>query len=264
MDVKKINLIWFSPLYHTRELTLALGSVIARALGSPAIIQHDITGAPWEPGNLVFEEGDVAIIAIPVYAGRVPPLAFERISLFSGNGAPAIILGSYGNRAYDNALKELSELASARGFVPFAAAACIARHTIAKLYGEGRPNANDLEELAAFGRRCASMLEKNQELHATDVPGKIPAGPAPVFPLPQSVDDNCVLCGHCWKMCPASAITPERPQVVDAKRCICCMRCVSICPEGARHASLDFIQGIVRKLAPLCAEPKKNEFFGAL
>lgn len=252
-----IHIFWFSPVYHTRRLALALGKGVAAVRKGAPVRNHDFTLPGWQ--GVEIGANDLTIIAIPVYAGRVPPLARERLEKLSGNGAPCILLVSYGNRAYDDALQELKVVATNSGFQPVAAAACIARHTIGQRFAEGRPNADDLRQVEDFGRRAAAMLAGPlQPLH---VPGNMPEKAAPVFPLPQSVNHNCVLCGHCWEQCPAGAIAAGRPEDVDKTRCICCMRCVAICPEGARVPDGAFLAGIDKKLAPLCAEAKANEFF---
>ena len=47
---------------------------------------------------------DIAVIAVPSYGGRVPVTAVRRLSAIDGNGAKAILLCVYGNRAYEDTL----------------------------------------------------------------------------------------------------------------------------------------------------------------
>lgn len=258
MSPEIIHIFWFSPVYHTRQLALTLGSGIAGALQGVIVRHHDFTQPAWRCPDV--GANDLAILAVPVYAGRVPPLAAGRLARLAGNGAPCVLLVTYGNRAYDSALAELKQLAMSAGFRPFAAAACVARHTIGLVFAEGRPTAEDLAQLEEFGSRAAARLAG--PLTLVDVPGGVPDKPAPVFPLPQSINDNCVFCGHCWERCPAAAIRPGQPADVDSTKCICCMRCVAICPEDARVPDPAFIDGIRNRLTPLCATAKANEFFG--
>lgn len=262
-----IHAFWFSPVYHTRLVALTLGEALRDELTAhPIFLEHsqsrekaslhtwDITNHQATPS---LNRADFAILAIPVYAGRVPPLAADRLRKIRGNTARAILVATYGNRAYDNALVELAALAKEIDFVPVAAAACIARHTIAGIYAEGRPNGADLADLRAFAKRFAEIQPRTMP----PVPGEVPAEPARVFPLPQTVNENCVLCGHCWEECPARAIEPNAPASVNKSLCICCMRCVAICPENARVPDPAFIGGIRQKIAEPCAIPKSNEFF---
>lgn len=259
MNCGKIQIFWFSPVYHTRQLAIALGESIASQQENVQVNSYDLTAQNWDGAETGGD--DLAILAIPVYAGRVPPLAKERLLKIKGNGAYCVLLASYGNRAYDNALQELKQIAQLAGFKPIAAAACIARHTIGLIFAEGRPNTQDLAQIKEFGQRIVNRSES--EIALVEVPGEIGDKPAPVFPLPQTVTENCVFCGHCWQQCPAGAITQGTPTEIDKTKCICCMRCVAICPEGARAPDAAFIAGIRSKLAPLCNTPKANEFFGA-
>lgn len=258
--MNSIQLIWFSPMYHTREIVRAFGASLARSLDSLPIEKHDISVNTKE---MIFTDQDIVVIGAPVYAGRIPLLAAQRIQQIKGSNSAAIILASYGNRAYEDALLELRDLTVSVNLIPVAAAACIARHTIADVYAQGRPNSEDLNGLSDFAAKVGGLLKQNtiDNTHLVKVPGNKPYKTAQSFPLPQSVDDNCVLCGICWKKCPASAIKPGVPNEIDLKKCICCMRCVNVCPESARHPDPAFINNITQKLAPVCSTPKQNEYF---
>lgn len=258
MKILRVATVWFSPMYHTRELALCLADSLASNLGRTPLESLDLTIRPC--GNKVFDETDLLVFAAPTFAGRIPALFLERISGFTGNGAPAVVLVSYGNRAYDNALRELKDGVQNLGFRIVGASACIARHTIADIYAQGRPNAGDLREIEEYGKRLAALVEKGDWL-PVKVPGDFPNQPAKVMVLPQSVNENCVKCGICWQNCPAQAIKVNQPAEVDRSLCICCMRCVNVCPERARIADPGFITAITERLAPLCATPKANEFY---
>ena len=54
-----------------------------------------------------FEPGDLAVFALPVYGGRLPPAAVNRLQALKGKKTPAVALVVYGNRAYEDALLEL-------------------------------------------------------------------------------------------------------------------------------------------------------------
>ncbi len=49
-----------------------------------------------------------------------------------------------------------------------------------------------------------------------------------------SVDDKCVLCGTCAKVCPMGNISVT-DKVAFAKHCACCQACVHVCPQNAIH-----------------------------
>lgn len=257
----KIFNIWFSPLYHTRELCRVLGESVHKNLPASALHEHDLTDFDANGNGLGIRGEDMAILGAPVYAGRIPTLFAEKISSLHGNGARAILLVSYGNRAFDDALAELASLAGLAGFKSIGACACIARHTIAQTYAQGRPDEQDLTEVAEFGRKMAELAAAHNPGAPFSVPGNLPEKPWPHFPLPQTVNENCVRCGICQAKCPARAIDLEDPAVVDQNRCICCMRCVGVCPENARIPNSEFIAAITKKLEPVCKIAKRNEFF---
>ena len=51
---------------------------------------------------------------MPVYAGRVPALAVERLKGIKTSGVKCIIVAVYGNRAYKDALVEMQDVATER------------------------------------------------------------------------------------------------------------------------------------------------------
>ena len=51
---------------------------------------------------------------MPVYAGRVPALAVERLKGIKTSGVKFVIVAVYGNRAYEDALVEMQDVATER------------------------------------------------------------------------------------------------------------------------------------------------------
>lgn len=74
-------------------------------------------------------ERELCVIVTPVYGGRVPVLALQRLQRLKGNGAPAILGVVYGNRDYEDALLELRDTAISLGFSPLTAGAFIGEHS---------------------------------------------------------------------------------------------------------------------------------------
>ena len=79
-----------------------------------------------------FSGEDFVIFGMPVYGGRLPALAAKRLAGLHGEQTPCVLVVTYGNRHYDDALVELQDLCEAQGFVVKGAAALVGRHT----YGE--------------------------------------------------------------------------------------------------------------------------------
>ena len=53
--------------------------------------------------------------------------------------------------------------------------------------------------------------------------------------LSYTVNDNCVHCGICAKVCPANNITVTKEKVVFSDQCEVCYACLHNCPQHAIH-----------------------------
>ena len=94
--------ISFSPTGGTKKVA----DCLAEAL-SQDIHPIDLTEMREDFRALSLKETDTAVIAVPSYGGRVPAPAVERLSQIKANGAKAILVCVYGNRAYEDTLVEL-------------------------------------------------------------------------------------------------------------------------------------------------------------
>jgi uncharacterized protein (DUF362 family) len=65
------------------------------------------------------------------------------------------------------------------------------------------------------------------------------------------VDDNdlCMLCGECWKYCPAHAISHDKRRIYfDYDKCVRCYCCLEVCPHGALTAKQTMLGSVARKM----------------
>ena len=69
------------------------------------------------------------------------------------NQAQCILVCVYGNRAYDDTLAELEDIARSCGFRVVAAVTAIAEHSIVRQIAQGRPDSQDIEELQLFAKK---------------------------------------------------------------------------------------------------------------
>ena len=122
--------------------------------------------------NLTLDEGTspilindaLTVIAVPVYGGRVAPIALQRLKRLKGHNAPVILLTIYGNRDYEDALVELRDTAVELGFTPLSAGAFIGEHSYSRPnmpVAAGRPDADDLQKAEQFGRESLKKLQEN-------------------------------------------------------------------------------------------------------
>lgn len=220
----------------------------------------DLSERKFDFSNLSFCEKDVCVIAVPSFGGRVPSIAVDHIKLLHGNDAKAILIAVYGNRAYEDTLIELKDVVTKVGFVPIAAVAANAEHSIMHQFGAGRPDALDRKELKAFALKIKTKL-KGERMSGVEVPGNRPYREYNGIPMKPKVSKKCDGCGVCVKKCPVGAISKTTPEKTDTDACISCMRCIAICPQNARYISKTLLAASSLKLKKACSERKKNELF---
>lgn len=164
----KIYEICFSPTGGTEKVS----HILAGGLGSEPIFV-DLSDNAAVSAGVVLTDDDLAVIAVPSYSGRVPATAAERIASIKANGAKAVIVAVYGNRAYEDTLVELQDVAENAGFAVVGAVAAIAEHSIARRYAAGRPDAEDASCLKEFGDKIKAKLDKG-DMSVPAIPGNRP------------------------------------------------------------------------------------------
>ncbi len=222
----------------------------------------DLTDAGNDYAKIRLQESDVVLAAVPSYGGRVPELAAKRLRQIHGNHARCILVCVYGNRAYEDTLVEMQDIAEECGFRVVAAIAAIAEHSIMHQYAAGRPDAQDVRELQDFAKKIGEKLQNyDVEFKAPRVPGDRPYKKAGGIGLVPKADKNCTSCGLCAKVCPAQAISRENIKTADPKKCISCMRCVVRCPESARKVNGIMVSTAALAMKKVCTVKKENELF---
>ena len=251
----KLYNIVFSPTGGTQKVA----TVLTDALEGEAA-RVDLTDSKQNFPAVQLTQEDVAVISVPSYGGRVPAVAVERLTKLNGQGARAILVCVYGNRAYEDTLVELEDAAKQAGFRVIAAVAAIAEHSIARQFAAGRPDAQDAKQLSDFARQIQAKLSAGDSTEPS-IPGNRPykkAGGTSMVPKPTK---ECTSCGVCAAECPVQAIDKKNPKKVDEKACISCMRCISVCPHSARKVSPVMLSAASLMLKKVCSERKDCELF---
>lgn len=206
-------------------------------------------------------DSDLIVIAVPVFGGRIPTIAAERLKELEGNGKKTVTLAVYGNRAYEDALLELNHIAEDRNFRVIASAALVAQHSIVPEVGKGRPDEQDRTEILAFAQKILAKLNSSEET-SVQVPGNYPYKKGMLMPATPLSLSSCSQCGACASVCPTGAIRLENGIIeTNAEDCILCMTCTAACPEHARILPPPLQEKTEQMLGTLKSVRGKNEYF---
>lgn len=230
------HLVFFSPTHTSARIARSVGE----GIGMGRRIETDLT-LDEETSPILINDA-LTVIAVPVYGGRVAPIALQRLKRLKGHNAPVILLTIYGNRDYEDALVELRDTAVEQGFTPLSAGAFIGEHSYSRPnmpVAAGRPDADDLQKAEQFGRESLRKLQESTfPLPSFFIKGNVPYKPLPAGNNATPVcNDLCYACGNCIEVCPTHAIhlSADGSQIETiAERCIRCCACVKECPTGAR------------------------------
>jgi ferredoxin len=265
MKLKKVYLVFFSPTGTTKKAAKAF----AEGTGLPHE-EIDLTLPETRRSfNRSFTTNELVIVGLPVYSGRLPMNIDSFFTGMKGNGAPAVALVVYGNRAYDDALIELKIRLEERGLRVMAGAAFIGEHTFSNKIATGRPNVGDLDVAREFGRKTVSALGQASP-GTLNLKGNYPftakgfnpaqdSGPLTTFGKILTTKD-CTHCGLCAPNCPWEAISFNDAVATAYDKCMRCFRCIKICPAGARKITeekfLEILPGFEQRLNATRKEPE--------
>ena len=265
MNINSARLIYFSPTRTTKKVI----ENIAQGIQIAEVVHVDLTPPEARTKELATIRDGLAVIGFPVYAGRLPADAVERFRLLKGHDIPAVIVVVYGNRAYEDALLELRDLAVETGFRPIAAGAFIGEHSYssdASPIAVGRPDTEDLGKAQEFGKKIREKIIHVlafQEISPLKVPGNFPYKERSTLSniSPVTQETVCSKCGECASVCPTAAIGVGDSVVTDCGICIRCCACVKACPAGARTMAEPRIKQVAEQLSVNCRERKEPETF---
>lgn len=265
MKIESLKLVYFSPTGTTR--TVLHG--IARGLNQYHTEIVDITTPEARKHTLQTSENDLLVIGVPVYMGRVLALITEWLHSIRAKNTPTVLVAVYGNRAYEDALLELSDILIPCGCIPVAGAAFIGEHSFSSSEfptAEGRPDLTDLHQAELFGQKIQEKLDSIASAangSAVQMPGLNPyRWNGKLWDVDFiEVSAACTQCGICQAGCPTGAIDSENSRVIDQVKCITCCACIKNCPKKARTMKAGLVKDAAMRVHNLNKERKEPEFF---
>jgi ferredoxin len=238
--------MFFSGTGTTKKVVTSIGKSISKELKKEYEI-IDFTLPHVREDEVHIRKDEILIIGVPVYAGRVPNVLLDYLSKIKGEGALCVPIVLYGNRNFDDALVELSDICTGNGFSVIAAAGFIGEHSFSRILAKGRPDQKDMETVEEFSKDIVSKIKSSSFDMIDQIRGTRPYRKyyRPVNPQGDFVDirrvkpltnDKCNDCKICVDLCPMGSINYEDVSKFDSI-CIKCGACEKGCPEGAKYYS---------------------------
>jgi ferredoxin/flavodoxin len=274
MNTETVSCVYFSPTGTTKTIVES----ISAGINADRVEAIDITKQPVREGQPLKFGNQVVILATPVYYGRVPEVAAAYFSKLKAQQTAAVPVVVYGNREYEDALKELHDIAVSGKFIPVAGGVFVAEHSYSSSttpIAPGRPDDMDVQKAREFG---AAVREKLQNLaslaHLTPfkIPGQTPyiepkslnmikTARSAVALAPESDASKCTRCGQCAEACPTGAISADDVTQTDRWKCLICFACVKSCPEEARQMNDPHFKEAIQMLHQNCQKRKEPEWY---
>jgi len=273
MEIKKVYSLYFSPTDTSKKIAEHIGNNISSKLNKNLNI-IDFTLKLKREETYTFEDKDLIICALPVYAGRLPNvlLPFLKNNL-KGNNALCVPLVLYGNRNYDDALIELRNILEENNFHSIAAGAFIGEHSFSKILAKDRPDKNDYIKADELSDLILKRLEKLETYPKEPIYVK---GETPIRPYYTPRDRNgngidirkvlpkvnhyCNDCKLCVNVCPMNSIDKTDVRKYN-NICIKCGACIKKCPMKARYYDDEGYLYHKRELEEMYEKRKEPEIF---
>ena len=100
MKIEKVHAVYFSPTGTTKTVITHLVKCITTLLPEVVTEVKDFTLPSGRKKVPDIRESELAIVGLPVYAGRLPNLLLNYLTTWQSNGAWAVPVVVYGNRSY--------------------------------------------------------------------------------------------------------------------------------------------------------------------
>ena len=261
----RITVAYISPNGSTRKVAEAIADQLSE--GGAAVTLVDLSDADARSSlveTMTSNEPVCLFIGSPVYNDvAVPPVMAFIDALPRADNAWAAPFVTYGKACSGVALWQMAAALCARGFRIAGAAKVAAVHSLMwqsnHPEGEGRPNADDLEQVRHLAESVCRRLSagtltpvalESLDYQPTELAAEFKAKMGqPWMHIPRTVDEQvCNECGECAELCPADAITLN-PLPEFGNACFDCFNCIRLCPENAITPAIPLatIESIIRE-----------------
>lgn len=228
----------------TEKIVKNIADSIKNEFNEQDITNIDFTSIKKRQIGQSFDSDNLVVFGVPVIAGRVPNVLLKYLKTVNGNGALAVAIVVYGNRNYDDALIELSDILTDNGFRVIAGCAFIGEHSFSKILAKGRPDYSDMKLSRDFAVQIYKKLIKGN-FSAVNVSGNKPyrdyykpkdksGNPIDIRKVVPKTNENCVDCKICVEVCPMGSIDFNDVAKLNGI-CIKCCACIKKCPTEAKY-----------------------------
>ncbi|HMM22449.1 MAG TPA: EFR1 family ferrodoxin [Selenomonadales bacterium] len=243
---KQINAMYFSATDTTKKVVTSIANQVSLNAGRDSQINMiDFTLPASRREAAALTEEDIVIVGVPVYAGRVPNILLKYLRGVAGNGALAVAVVLYGNRNYDDALIELTDILALNGFKVVAGGAFIGEHSFSKVLAQNRPDEKDMAIVKDFADQIYRKITTNNKWEDLFVNGHRPYRsyytpknknnePVDLRKVTPRTRSNCINCKLCVDLCPMGSIDYEDTSKINGI-CIKCCACIKKCPTDSKY-----------------------------
>lgn len=210
------TLLTFSPTGQSRACALAVAQATKQEF-----VELDVTHFIQRKKPLALVDTTL-IVAYPVYGGRVPRLFAEYIrDQVTCTNCKALVIASFGNRAFEDALVEMEDLLLAKGVPLIGAASIGCQHSYTAKVGSKRP---DIEDFYLLDRLAVYLNGETKTVHPPgDRPYKrdMPIADPPYMPTLKNKGGK--IHSQCYAVCPTGSLAKGDPSL-----CIHCCACIQV------------------------------------
>ena len=242
------SLLTFSPTGQSKACALAVAKATKQEF-----VERDVTHFIQRRKPLVLENTTL-IVSFPVYGGRVPVLFAKYFKEYvTCTSCKAVVIATFGNRAFEDALVEMEDLLLAKGVPLIGAASLVCQHSFTDKVGSKRPDFEDFQLLD----RLAVYLNGTTEL--VHLPGTrpykkdMPLADPPYMPVLK--DKRGKISSQCYAVCPTGSLAKGDPTL-----CIHCCACIKLSNNELAMENPWFVT-FTKHLEEVCQERMESKLY---